>query len=419
MAAGPDDASGSGSWPAGRDVGSLSVPLAGSIAGSGAGVPYQLAFPADARAAAAANAYLADLSDTFARPLTLRSYGYDILRWLRFLAAAGVVFDDAVRGDYSDFMRWLQAAGKTGGARRPRAGPAGRRLNRETGKVAPDDREFGPATLAHSRIVLHEFYEFLLDRGQRPLVNPVPHAQRRDRGQLRQYPHHNPLTDFGRTGRRQKRYDPPDPKGVPRHLPDGHYDRVWAELTCDRDRALVMIATDCGARPSELLGMGGEDIDWGDALIRVARKGGAHVQWLPVSRDGIVWLRRYQASSGYVAGPGDPVWVAGRGERRRMSYEAYRAVFTRINRRLGTNWTPHDLRHTACVRMLDAGMALHQVQHVMGHRQLATTQQYLRPRMDELIEAHREAQARPRPRPSGPGPYAQQDLEDLLGPGQR
>lgn len=102
-----------------------------------------------------------------------------------------------------------------------------------------------------------------------------------------------------------------------------------------------------------------------------------------------------------------------------MSYEAYRAVFTRINRRLGTNWTPHDLRHTACVRMLDAGMELHLVQHVMGHRQLATTQRYLRPRMDELIEAHREALARPRPRPSGPGEYAQRDLDDLLGTGQR
>lgn len=380
-----------------------------------------MVFPADARAAAAANAYLADLSDTFARPLTLRSYGYDILRWFRFLTAAGVVFDEAVRGDYSDFMRWLLVSGKTGGARRARAGPAGGRLNRETGKVAPDDIEFGPATLAHSRIVLHEFYEFLLDRGQRPLINPVPHAQRRDRGRLRQHPHHNPLMDFGRPGPGpdRKRYDPPDPRGVPRHLPDRHYDRVWAELACDRDRALVKIATDCGARPSELLGMSGEDIDWGDALIRVVRKGGAHVQWLPVSRDAVVWLRRYQASSGYVAGPGDPVWVAGRGERRRMSYEAYRAVFTRINRRLGTNWTPHDLRHTACVRMLDAGMELHLVQHVMGHRQLATTQRYLRPRMDELIEAHREALARPRPRPSGPGEYAQRDLDDLLGTGQR
>ena len=102
-----------------------------------------------------------------------------------------------------------------------------------------------------------------------------------------------------------------------------------------------------------------------------------------------------------------------------MSYEAYRAIFTRINRRLGTNWTPHDLRHTACVRMLDAGMALHIVQDIMGHRHLSTTQKYLRPRLDELIDAHREALARPRPQPSGPGPYAQQDLDDLLGPGPR
>jgi len=87
-----------------------------------------------------------------------------------------------------------------------------------------------------------------------------------------------------------------------------------------------------------------------------------------------------------------------------MSYETYRAIFTRINRRLGTNWSPHDLRHTACVRMLDAGMALYQVQEIMGHRHLSATQKYLRPRLDELIEAHREAQARPRPQPSGPGP---------------
>jgi hypothetical protein len=88
------------------------------------------------------------------------------------------------------------------------------------------------------RIVLHEFYEFLLDRGQRPLINPVPHSRRRDHGQLRQYPHHNPLEDFDRSRRRHTRYDPPDPKGVPRHLPERHYEQVWAELSCDRDRAL-------------------------------------------------------------------------------------------------------------------------------------------------------------------------------------
>ena len=330
----------------GRDVGSLGVPLAGSVMACGGGVAYRLVFPGDERAAAAANAYLADLGGTFARPLTLRSYGYDILRWFRFLAAAGVVFDEAVRGDYSDFMRWLRAAGKTGGARRPRSGPTGRGLNRETGKAGPDDR--GNSARRHWRTrgsCSMSSYEFLLDQVSvrwstrsrtRSAVTGASCAGTRTAIRWR--------APAARGGSR-KRYDPPDPKGVPRHLPDGHFDRVWAQLTCDRDRALVKIAADCGARPAELLGMNGEDVDWGDALVRVLRKGGGHVQWLPVSRDGIVWLRRYQASSGYVAGPGDPVWVAA-WKRRRMSYEAYRAVFTRVNRRLA----PTGLRTIFAIR---------------------------------------------------------------------
>jgi integrase len=293
--------------------------------------------------------------------------------------------------------------------------PLGRRLNQQTGKMAPDEQAFGPATLAHSRIVLHEFYEFLLDRGSRPLINPVPHSRRRERGELRQYPHHNPLEEFNQA-RPRRRYDPPNPKGAPRHLSEQHYEQFWGQLTCDRDRALVKVAVDCGARPGELLGMTGADIDWGDALVHVHRKGGARRQWLPISRDAIAWLRRYQASSGYVAGAEDPVWIAVRGAAQAMTYEAYRAVFHRANRRLGTNWTPHDLRHSACVRMLDAGMPLHIVQEIMGHEDLQATQKYLRPRLDELVAAQRDAQARPQPRPSGPGPYAQQDLDDLLGP---
>jgi len=65
--------------------------------------------------------------------------------------------------------------------------------------------------------------------------------------------------------------------------------------------------------------------------------------------------------------------------------------------------------------MLDAGMALHLVQEIMGHRDISATQKYLRPRMDELIDAYRDALARPQSSPSGPGAYAQQDLDDLLG----
>ena len=395
-----------------RDLSCLSVRLVGGVIADDAGsVPFGLSFPADARAERAANAYLADLNDTFARPLTLRSYGYDVLRWLRFLLAIDVAFDHAVRSDYTDFRRWLGEHGKTGGARRPLAQPRRGRLNRVTGKVVPDEVQFDPATIRHSRVVLHEWYEFLADRGLRPLINPIPHARRR--GDQRANAHHNPLEPFSYGGGR--RVDPPDPQTTPRHLTDRQFDDVWGRLTSDRNRAMVKISVDCGVRPGELLALRGEDLDWGNALVHVVRKGGRKAQWLPISRDAVVWLRRYQSESGYVAGVDDAVWIASRGARRPVDYDAYRAVFHRINGQLGTNWTPHDLRHTACVRMLDGGMALPKVQEMMGHNDLKTTQRYLRPRLDELIDAQRDAQARRQPATTVANPYAASDLDALFG----
>jgi integrase/recombinase XerD len=70
---------------------------------------------------------------------------------------------------------------------------------------------------------------------------------------------------------------------------------------------MVKVSVDGGIRPGELIGLRGEDIDWGDALVHVVRKGGRKEQWLPVSRDAIVWLRRYQVETGYVAGSEEPL----------------------------------------------------------------------------------------------------------------
>ncbi len=400
-----------------RDVSIIEARLDGAVvADLDSGLAFGLSFPPDRRAERAANAYLADLAGMFARPLTLRSYGYDILRWLRFLAAVEVAFDVAVRGDYLDFRRWLLAQGKTGGARRPRAERAAAgRLNRVTGKRAPHERDFDPATIRHSRVVLFDWYAFLYDRGGRPLVNPIPQRRRRDGDRGRGRAHHNPLerSPRGNGGR----VDPPDPRVTPRHLNDAQFEALWAQLGCDRDRAMVKVSVDCGIRPGELIGLRGEDIDWGDALVHVVRKGGRKDQWLPVCRDAMVWLRRYQAETGYVAGPEEPLWVTRRGGHRPLGYDAWRAVFARVNARLGSNWTPHDLRHTACMRMLDAGMAVHRVQEIMGHAHLETTERYIRPRLDELIDAQRDRQTQPA-RPPATSPYDPADLAALFGTGR-
>jgi integrase len=400
-----------------RDVSVIEARLVGAVVPDlDDGLAFGLSFPPDRRAERAANAYLGDLAGTFARPLTLRSYGYDILRWLRFLAAVEVSFDAVVRGDYLDFRRWLVARGKTGGARRPRAEPAAAgRVNPVTGKRAPHEREFGPATIRHSRVVLFDWYEFLYERGGRPLVNPIPARRRRDGDRRRGEAHHSPLEPSVRGNGR--RVDPPDPRDTPRHLDDDQFEALWSLLGCDRDRAMAKSTVDSGIRPGELIGLRGEDIDWGNALVHVVRKGGRREQWLPVSGDAIVWLRRYQAEARYVAGAGEPLWVTRRGRRRPFGYDAWRAVFARINARLGSDWTPHDLRHTACMRMLDAGMDVHRVQEIMGHEHLETTERYIRPRLDELIEAQRGRKMRPAPPPAA-SPYDPADLEALFGAGR-
>lgn len=403
-----------------RDVTVLDVCLLGKVeaAPPDAAHSYRLVFPDDERAARAANAYLGDLADTFARPLTLRSYGYDILRWLRFLHVAGVTFDEVSRSDYTDFRRWLAHHGKTSGARRPLAEPRVGRLNRVTGKMVPDNVAFDPATLRHSRVVLHEWYSFLAERGWRPILNPIPSPRRSGSAPGgRPFAHHDPMQPFQR--RSGRRVDPSKPQTTPRHMSDTHFGEFWAELTSDRNRAMVKISVDCGIRPGELLALRGEDVDWGNAAFHLVRKGGRKAQWLPVSRDAVLWLRRYQSESGYVAAVDEPLWIVTRGSRRPVDYDAWRAVFNRVNRKLRTNWTPHDLRHTACVRMLDAGMSLPKVQEMMGHEDLKTTQRYLRPRLDELIGAQQAMQARPAPTQRVANPYDQADLDDLLGRGVR
>jgi integrase len=51
-----------------------------------------------------------------------------------------------------------------------------------------------------------------------------------------------------------------------------------------------------------------------------------------------------------------------------LTYHAARAVLHRTNTVLGTNWTLHNLRHTAAQRMLaDPAFSLVDVQTVLRH----------------------------------------------------
>jgi integrase len=181
---------------------------------------------------------------------------------------------------------------------------------------------------------------------------------------------------------------------------------------------LVAFFCSSGARASELLGACCGDVDPGAQLVTVVRKGSRALQQLPASPDAFVWLRLYQAEmEGLVSTARDePLFWTLRRPFRRLNYHAARAMFARANVALGANWTLHDLRHTAAYRMAqDPEMPLVDVQWVLGHAHLQTTQTYLRPSAGDVVAAVRAHYARRGDKAAAPGPsdYRAESL-DLL-----
>jgi hypothetical protein len=95
-------------------------------------------------------------------------------------------------------------------------------------------------------------------------------------------------------------------------------------------------------------------------------------------------------------GPDDPLWWTLRRPFRALNYHAARAMFVRANAALGSNWTLHDLRHSAAYRLArDPLMPITDIQWVLGHARLSTTQRYVTPTAEDVIEGvlahHRHA----------------------------
>lgn len=360
--------------------------------------------------------YLRDLQAAGRSVTTVRSYGMDLLRWFRFLWAVGVPWERATRTEARDFFRWMQVAGKPARPhwRRGEDTVAGSRGTTSGGGA------YAASVRAHCETVLRCFYAFHRDQGSGPVLNPFP-LERSGRGK-RAHAHHNPMEPHGneRTGL----YRPRLPSRIPRSIPDAEFNEIFARLPSHRDRALVAFYVSTGARATELLSATQGGVDPGRQLISVVRKGSRETQELPGSTDAFVWLRLYQLESEDLVPPGlaQPLWWTLRRPVRPLTYHAVHRMFERVNARAGTSATLHSLRHTAAYRMAeDPALPLTDVQVVLGHAQLTTTQIYLTPRKEDVIRrllAHHAEQTRrgaervtPTPAPG----YRPETLDVLFG----
>jgi integrase/recombinase XerD len=148
-----------------------------------------------------------------------------------------------------------------------------------------------------------------------------------------------------------------------------------------RDHALLLVATESGLRVSELTGLRREDIHvQAAAYLRCVGKGRKErTTPLTTQTAGVLrgWLRTTAGQ------PDDPAFPRPRGAA--LSRDAVRklvdrhvTVAARQCPSLGTKHvSPHTLRHTAALRLLQAGVDTSVIALWLGHADVRTTQIYL------------------------------------------
>ena len=157
-----------------------------------------------------------------------------------------------------------------------------------------------------------------------------------------------------------------------------------------RDRAMLHLAVCAGLRVSELTGLGIVDIAAQCKSIHVLGKG-RRERALPLWKPTSSALRAWLAVRGLVATP--EVFVNARGEplsRWGVAYILQRHADTARQHcpsLKGKQTSPHVLRHTSAMIVLQATKDIRKVSLWLGHSNLATTEIYVRADPSEKLEA--------------------------------
>jgi integrase/recombinase XerD len=172
-----------------------------------------------------------------------------------------------------------------------------------------------------------------------------------------------------------------------------------------RDRALLELLYGTGARISEAVGLAVDDLDRGQAAVRLAGKGGKQ-RIVPVGsyalravEDYLVRGRPALATAGKAGARGGPLFLNVRGGAlsRQSAWTILRAAAERAGTEAGFDVaavSPHTLRHSFATHLLDGGADVRVVQELLGHASVTTTQVYTLVTVDRLREVYASSHPR-------------------------
>jgi site-specific recombinase XerD len=160
----------------------------------------------------------------------------------------------------------------------------------------------------------------------------------------------------------------------------------------ERDRLLLALFAYAGLRRSELLGLDWDDVDLHRGLLRVRHAKGGRQRVVPIHPALGPLFSDYLNVRQPIVEQALFIGVQGR----RLSETKLSQLFGRYVDAAGVNErkrvTPHTLRHVFASELLHAGANLRQIQELLGHRHLDSTQRYTRVTAHQLRGAIRRLQ---------------------------
>ncbi len=281
---------------------------------------------------------------------------------------------DAYRSDLKGFVQYLETRGANGN-------PGAEALSRDAviGYIADlNARQYAKATVARKVAAVKSFSAFLLDHGDLTT---------------------NPTAEID---------SPRAPKPVPKPMSTEEVDRLLQEprkhetAEAVRDVAMLELMYATGMRVTELVSLNmdslhlevGETSSW----VRCLGKGGKE-RTIPVHQQAI------DAITGYLEEgrpallknrPQTALFVNRRGER--LTRQGFWLILKSYAKSAGidSHVTPHTLRHSFATHLLRGGASVRDVQELLGHANVSTTQVYTQLADEHLREVYQNVHPRAR-----------------------